>query len=356
MTTSSALDASAFDAFTARMSDVLDNAALALMTSLGHRTGLFDAMARLAPSCAEEIAGAAKLDERYVRQWLAAMTSGRIIRYDPQAERYSLPAEHAALLTRSTGPDSLAYRMQYITLLGRLEPRLTRCFREGTGLEREHFGDFDRLREEELRAIHGRGLLRVTLPLVNGSVARLESGIDVLEIGCGRGRATNLMARAFPASRFTGLDPSGESIEAAREEARAWGLSNTRFETRDASDLDDPNAHDLVCAFWSLRDQRDPNRALRQVRAALKSNGRFLWVDAAGHSALHENLDHPLATFSYAVSCIRGVGGSLSGGGAGLGAHWGEHRSVTALHDAGFDRVDVRRSDTEITHNYYVAR
>ena len=45
--------------FEARFVDVLNSGALCLMTSVGHRTGLFDTMATLPPSSAVQIAKAA---------------------------------------------------------------------------------------------------------------------------------------------------------------------------------------------------------------------------------------------------------------------------------------------------------
>ena len=58
------------EAFAERMVDVLNSGAIALMTSIGHRTGLFEVMAGLPPSSSEQIASAANLNERYVREWL----------------------------------------------------------------------------------------------------------------------------------------------------------------------------------------------------------------------------------------------------------------------------------------------
>ena len=57
----------------------MNEAALALMVSVGHRTGLFDVMAAMPAEMRAEIAS---LDERYVREWLAVMTTGRIVEHD----------------------------------------------------------------------------------------------------------------------------------------------------------------------------------------------------------------------------------------------------------------------------------
>ncbi|MDQ3641005.1 MAG: methyltransferase, partial [Actinomycetota bacterium] len=71
--------------FAERLVGVLNSGMLALMTSIGHRAGLFDAMASLPPATSAQIADAAGLDERYVREWLGAMTTGGIVDHDPGA-------------------------------------------------------------------------------------------------------------------------------------------------------------------------------------------------------------------------------------------------------------------------------
>ena len=69
--------------FADRLVQILNDGALNLMIGIGHRTRLFDAMAELPPSTSEAIAERAGLNERYVREWLGAMVTGRIVNYDP---------------------------------------------------------------------------------------------------------------------------------------------------------------------------------------------------------------------------------------------------------------------------------
>src|SRR5690606_11609057 len=96
------------EAFAERLLAALNGGALCLMVSIGHRTGLFDTMSRLAPSTSEEIAAAAGLDERYVREWLGAMVTSGVVTYSPASRRYRLPPEHAASLTRAAAADNMA--------------------------------------------------------------------------------------------------------------------------------------------------------------------------------------------------------------------------------------------------------
>jgi len=223
--------------FAERMLRTMNEAALALMVSVGHRTGLFDVMAGMPAATSDEIASAAGLDERYVREWLAVMTTGRIVEHDAAAGSYALPAEHAAWLTRAAGMQNLATGMQYIALMAQVEDQIVECFRHGGGVPYSAFPRFQAVMAEDSGAVHDATLVDVTLPLVPGLIARLRDGIDVADVGCGSGHAVNLMAAAFPRSRFTGFDFSEAGIAAARAEAGRRGLANAGFEQRDAARL-----------------------------------------------------------------------------------------------------------------------
>jgi hypothetical protein len=120
--------------FAERMLRTMNEAALALMASVGHRTGLFDVMAAMPAATSAEIASRASLDERYVREWLAVMTTGQIVEHDGATGSYWLPADHAAWLTRAVGMKNLATGMQYIGLMAVVEDQIVDCFRRGGGV------------------------------------------------------------------------------------------------------------------------------------------------------------------------------------------------------------------------------
>ena len=128
------LDGEKSQGFGARMVGILNGGTLALMLSIGHRTGLLDRMAELRPSTSEEIATAAGLNERYVREWLAALTAGRIVEYDAATMRYWLPREHAVMLTRAAGPSNMASLTQFLAMLGEVEAEVMEAFRNGGGV------------------------------------------------------------------------------------------------------------------------------------------------------------------------------------------------------------------------------
>jgi hypothetical protein len=214
--------------FAERITGAIDDASLALLLSIGHQTGLFDTMAELPPATSAQIADAAGLNERYVREWLGGVVAAQVIAYDPEAETYMLPRDHAAVLTRAAGPDNLARVAQFIPLLGEVEQKIVGCFRAGGGLPYSDYPRFHKLMAEESGEVFDAALVDVILPLADGLPERLRTGADVADIGCGSGHAINVMAQAFPASRFTGVDFSEEGWRPAPPRRGGWALPTRR--------------------------------------------------------------------------------------------------------------------------------
>jgi 2-polyprenyl-3-methyl-5-hydroxy-6-metoxy-1,4-benzoquinol methylase len=349
------LDSARVEAFFGRMVGMLNDTSLVLMCSIGHQTGLFDTMATLPPSSSQRIAATAGLSERYVREWLGAMVTGRIVVYDPEDDTYTLPREHAAALIRASGPNNMAAITQFMPLMGSVETQVIESFRHGGGVSYEAYPRFQRIMSEASAAMFDASLVGVTLPLIPGLVGRLQDGIDVLDIGCGRGHAINLMARAFPASRFTGLDFSEEGIAAARAEATAWGLTNARFDAQDVAMVDAPGQFDFVTAFDCIHDLAKPRQVLKAIATALRPDGFFLMVDVRASSHLHDNIQHPMGPMLYTTSCLHCMTVSLAQGGEGLGTAWGEQQATQLLHDAGFTTVEITYRPDDMRSSYYIA-
>jgi len=343
------------DDFLTYLFGVLNGGMVALMISIGHRTGLLDTMASLPPSSSVDIATASGLDERYVREWLAAMSTAGVVEHDPTEMTYVLPATHAAWLTRAAGTKNLAVQSQYVALLAQVNDEIVECFEHGGGVPYSSYPAFQALMAEESRAVHDASLLEVTLPLIDGLTDRLAAGIDVADVGCGSGHALNLMASAYPASRFVGFDVSTSGLEAARAEARELRLTNVTFVERDAAALDESDRFDFVTTFDAVHDQARPDLVLEGIARSLRPGGTFLCVDIAASSVLAENYRHPLGPFLYTVSCMHCMAVSLADGGMGLGTMWGEQLATEMLVTAGFTSVEVKRAEGDLVHLYYVA-
>lgn len=341
--------------FAVRVMTTIDSASVAILLSIGHQTGLFDAMAELGRSTSSQIADAAGLNERYVREWLGGMTAGQVVEHDPDAATYTLPPERAALLTRAAGPDNLARTAQFIPMLGEVEQKVIDCFRNGGGLAYSEYPRFHAVMAETSGEVFDASLVNGILPMAAGLPDRLRSGADVADFGCGSGHAVNVMAQAFPASRFTGVDFSDEGLAVGAEEAVGLGLTNATFERHDLADMDVTEAYDVITAFDAIHDQAQPDRVLSNIYRALRPGGVFLMVDIKASSQLQDNIGVPLATYLYTVSTMHCMSVSLAFGGAGLGTVWGRQLALKKLGDAGFTDVRVEEIETDPINYYYVA-
>ncbi|MEM9906335.1 MAG: class I SAM-dependent methyltransferase [Cyanobacteria bacterium P01_D01_bin.44] len=342
------------DAFAGQMLDVLNGGAIALMTAIGHRTGLFDTMATLPAATSEQIAQVAQLNERYVREWLNAMVTGRVVDYESTAQVYTLPPEHAALLTRAASPDNLAVITQYIADLGKVEPQIIECFHNGGGVPYSAYTNFQQVMAEDSGQSVVAMLENAILPLVHHLSDALTQGIEVLDVGCGSGRALIKLAKRFPASCFTGYDFSAEGINRARSVASAEGLTNIEFHIQDAAHFNEVARYDLICTFDAIHDQARPDLVLQNIYRALRPDGIYLMQDIHASSHVDKNLDHPLAPMLYTISCMHCMTVSLAEGGMGLGTVWGQEKAVKMLKAAGFQHFEIKQLEHDPFNDYYI--
>jgi ubiquinone/menaquinone biosynthesis C-methylase UbiE len=359
MSQSAVFNSDKANAFAERLVDTLNRGALCLMISVGHRTGLFDVLRDMAPATSAEVADKAGLNERYVREWLGVMVTGRVIEMDPATERFVLPAEHAAFLTRPAGADNLAVFAQYIPVLGNVEEDIVECFKKGGGVPYGKFPRFHDVMAEDSGQSVLSSLESHIVPLVSGWAERMQAGIQMLDVGCGRGRIINRLAELYPKSRFTGMDLSSEAILFAWEEAASKKLRNIEFIVADLSRFDETaevEAFDFVTTFDAIHDQAKPLNVLRGIRRALRPTGIYLMQDIKGSSKIYNNLDHPLGPLLYTVSCMHCMTVSLAQNGEGLGAMWGEEKTREYLEKAGFASVEKHELAHDIQNNWYVVR
>ncbi len=354
-----AFDSAKAEAFARKFLTVLNHGSLCVMASIGHRTGLFDAMSAMPPSTTEEIAKNAGLNERYIREWLGAMVTAGVIEVDPVTTRYDLPAEHAAFLTRASAADNLSVFAQYIAVMGCVEDEIVECFHKGGGVPYEKYPRFHAVMAEDSGQSVLSSLETHVLPLIPGLIDRLAKGIRALDVGCGSGRIMNRLAELYPKSRFTGIDLSREAVRTASDEASKKGLRNIEFVVRDVTDLgvsDDPEVFDFITTFDAIHDQAKPLEVLRGIHRALKADGWYLMQDIRGSSHVHKNIDHPIGPFRYTISTMHCMTVSLAQGGEGLGAMWGEEKTRDVLRTAGFRHVETNQLAHDIQNNWYVIR
>jgi 2-polyprenyl-3-methyl-5-hydroxy-6-metoxy-1,4-benzoquinol methylase len=351
--TETAFDGAKAEAFAGHLLSILGGSLLNSMVDIGHRTGLF-AAAATGWATSDELATRAGLTERYVREWLGAMTTGGIVEYDASTEMFWLPPEHAALLTgcASMGPIAVSN-----TVLAKHVHQIVQVFQDGGGVPYAAYTpEFTDVMDEIGRGVLDSMLLDAYLPIAPGLIDALGAGIRVADFACGTGHALVLMARAFPSSTFVGYDLDEHAIARARAEAAGAGLSNVTFEVADVARVASARRFDVVFVFDAIHDQVDPDAVLGRIHEALVPGGLLFMREPHAADTLAGNIHNPMAPVIYSVSTLHCLTVSLAHGGAGIGMAFGEERARRMLADAGFGAVDVQPAPGHPFDAVYVTR
>lgn len=341
-------------AFMSTMVDTLNAGSTAMMLSIGHRTGLFDTMAPLGAVTSEQLADASGLSERYVREWLAAMASAGVVDYDAAGQSFLLPVEHQTLLTRAGGALNLAAMMQTISLLGSVEDEVVEAFTTGEGVPYSKYPKFSEWMAQDSAARFDACLLDQIIPAIPQAQERLTTGISVADVGCGSGHALFILAEAFPASSFTGIDFAQDILDAATQRANERGLDNVEFVALDAAEIDMAESFDIVMSFDAIHDQAHPDTVLSNIERSLRPDGIYVCAEPKAHSALADNMVEPTAAFQYAMSTMHCMSVSLASGGVGLGTAWGTELATEYLEAAGFDSIETVEIRSDRTNTYFM--
>ena len=315
-----------------------------VMTNLGHKLGLYRAMAESGPINSDELAHRTSTNERSVREWLNGQVAGGYVRFDTNTNQYSLPPEHAFVLANSESPAFLPPAFDVAASLWHGEDKILAAFRSGKGMGwHEHDCRLFTGTEAFFRNGYRAHLTQTWIPSLNGIQERLVDGGHVADVGCGHGASAILMSQAFPKSTFVGIDYHESSIAVARERAKQAGVSDRiRFEVATPRVLaSSKEKFDLVCFMDSLHDMGDPLEAVSASRQAMARGGAMMLVEPFARDRSHENVG-PVARMYYSASAALCTQNALSQGGRySLGAQAGATRLLAILKDAGFQTARV---------------
>ncbi|MDO9486577.1 MAG: class I SAM-dependent methyltransferase [Actinomycetota bacterium] len=334
------VDPARVEEFVVKVATDLGTAHNSVLAYLGDRLGLWSALASHPGSTSAQLATRTGLAERYLREWLAAQAAAGYITYEPSTGAFTLPFEHALVLADPDSPVFMAAGFEVVAAVWSTVDHLAHGYATGEGIGwHEHdsrlFTGFERF----FRPVYRGALVSEWLTSVPGLVAKLEAGIRVLDVGCGLGTATTLMAQSFPASTFVGVDYHDESVRRARIEANGSGVGDrVSFAVHDATSY--AGDFDLICLFDTLHDLGDPVGALAYAREHLAEGGWLVAVEPNAGESLEENL-HPLGLTWYASGHSLCVPNSLDQGGQALGAQAGPKRTLQAFADGGFPSAQL---------------
>jgi 2-polyprenyl-3-methyl-5-hydroxy-6-metoxy-1,4-benzoquinol methylase len=342
-----AINEARLNAFLGKAVGDLGAAISAVLISLGDELGLYKELAT-GPLTSAELARRTGTNERYIREWLANQAAGGYVDYESASGKYVLNDEQALCLANPHGPVDLPGAYSIVQDLFHVRQRALENFRSGKGMEwGEHHPCLFHGTERFFRAGYNANLLSAWLPALNGVVAKLTRGARTLDVGCGHGASTVLMASAFPNSQFLGVDYHAASIETARARAATAGVSNAHFAVADATSYEGRD-FDFIAFFDCLHDMADPAGAARHARQALKPDGTCMIVEPFAGDRVEDNLN-PIGRVYYGASSLICVPVSLAKNGPALGAQAGEGRlRDVVVQQGGFTRF---RRATETPFN-----
>jgi precorrin-6B methylase 2 len=310
-----------------------------VMTNLGHKLGLYRAMAESGPINSNELARRTNTNERSVREWLNGQVAGGYVLFDTDTNQYVLPPEHAFILANPDSPAFLTPAFDLAASLWHDEDEIQAAFRSGKGMGwHEHNCRLFTATEAFFRNGYRAHLTQTWIPSLEGVQEQLKNGGRVADLGCGHGASVILMAQAFPKSTFLGIDYHESSIAVARERAKEAGVADqVRFELATPRVLaSSKEKFDLVCFMDSLHDMGDPLEAVWAARQAMNRHGALMLVEPFAKDKPEENVG-PVARMYYSASAGLCTQNALSQGGRySLGAQAGATQLLTILKDAGF--------------------
>lgn len=333
----SAIDEGKLNAFVTRAITDLAAAYGGVMVSIGHKLGLYKAMAGAGPISARELAARTRCAERYVGEWLNSQAAGGYVDYHAASGTYELTPEQAAVLADEDSPVFIPHAWNAPASMWFDEEKSLDAIRTGKGLA---WGDHHGRLHCGVAAFYRNGykanLVPQWLPALEGVVARLEAGIEVADVGCGYGHSTILMAKAFPKSRFHGYDSHAGSVAEARRLAAAAGVADrVSFDVSTATAY--PNKrYGLICFFDCLHDMGDPIVAARYALEVLAPGGTVMLVEPYAQDRVEQNLS-AVGRLYYSASTTMCCAHAISEGGTlVLGAQAGEARLAEVFRKAGF--------------------
>ncbi|MGR9194551.1 class I SAM-dependent methyltransferase [Rhizobium leguminosarum] len=330
-------DMQKLDALVGRLVGDVGAAMSGALVVLGDQVGIFKAMADGTPMSVQDLAAKTGIKERYLREWLSAQAAADYVAYDEKTDRFSLTPEQAMVFAEENSPAFFVGAFEVVQSMWMDEPKIADAFRTGKGLGwHEHSTCLFRGTERFFRPGYNSHLVNEWIPALAGVEAKLKAGASVADVGCGHGASTILMAQAYPASRFTGFDYHGPSIERAKAAAKDAGVAD-RVTFQQGSAAEFPGrGYDMVAMFDCLHDMGDPVGAGRHVKETLGPNGTWLIVEPFANDHLKDNLN-PVGRVYYGASTMICTPASLSQEvGLGLGAQAGEMKLRKVALDAGF--------------------
>jgi SAM-dependent methyltransferase len=132
--------------------------------------------------------------------------------------------------------------------------------------------------------------LQARLANIQGHLRHLPISANdrVLDVGCGSGSMSRLIARSFPHAEVVGVDLREQYVDFAKARSRDEGIRNVTFRGGDAVALPFADASfDVVWTKYLLQWLKEPKSAVAELKRVAKPGGFVVSCDYVGFATEH---------------------------------------------------------------------
>ncbi|BFZ07745.1 hypothetical protein BsWGS_10784 [Bradybaena similaris] len=310
--------------------------ALAISNDTGILQVLLDAQK---PLTSQEIADQRGLKERYVRELLGSLATAEVIHVSTNEAGslvYQLEEDEKKVF-RTHITSHISVSVELMKVYDDVKSCMSKTGPYGFRIPTAFHDALEGYNSYRFNA-YVEGIMKSA----DGLKAQLESGIDVIEVGCGTTPMLAKLAQMFPESSFTASDNLKSLVD--QQKAKMSHLPNVECAIIDLCSPDNlpDKQYDWVYCVNVIHNVPNPPEALRTIRKLVKPGGIFTMIGFVS-SGSHIGDRGKLALSSvYTVSAFICIPESFQQPDSHpMGTLWGTQTAVDLLTDAGFGVTTV---------------
>lgn len=307
----------------------------------------------------EQLLNESGLNERFLSEWVKGAVSCGILMLKTE-NTFSLDEQTKKVFTSQS---SILRFNEFLPLFYGLLPTVSESMKTGAGIPYSSYSEFASLEATLTKPRFETTLFNSYLPALGEVYTRMQSGEEmfVLDLGCGGGHASNMMASRFKNCHFYGIDIDQKAIKLAENEAKSMNLSNSHFFCADLTNLQ-PNhpifslKFDLATAFMVMHDLSNPLLVMQHLRKILKKGSSFVVFEMNCTGSLEVDSLMPSASMFYSISLFHCLPQSLtSPNSAALGTLVPTSKWKSLFQESGFSKFKDIQIPSEPNRRLYVA-
>ena len=321
------------------MKDIAAGALIPIMM-IGDELDLFQKLYKIGPVTSDNFSKKIKMDHRYIREWLLAVSASNYINYDSKEQKFYMTDEQFSVLADEESSSLMIGGFENLVGAVHNYKIVKENFKNGHGTE---WGALNPCclsgSARFFKPAYSIFLIKKWLPSIDGAVQTLSKVGSLADVGCGYGHSTEIIVKEFPNSKVVGIDPHAPSVKEAKNNSSSKGLNNLKYQVASAENYQ--GKFDIISFFDCLHDMGDPVSAIKYAKSKLNDNGTIMLVEPYADDEVTNNFNL-VGQMYYSFSTIACVPASKSQKvGLSLGAQAGEKKLSEILKKGGLNDIKL---------------